>query len=274
VTANREPATALDQFDWQGHPRRLNLGCGWDRREGYLNVDLHDFHEPDLVADVRNCHMLPSGEYDEILAMDVLEHLPRADVGAALAEWARLLRVGGKLVLRLPDLVGLLRQFESSSDPAHHALLVQCLYGTQAYDGDWHRNGFTELLLRQALFDAGFDVTSIAHRDEWLFDVVATRTDTPAPVSVDDLVMSRPSPPPQPAVRGSDAQGAIARLATARVTTPVQPASSRVPGGRLVHGVVARLVSRHLTGLATQVNVALDAATDAVRAVDDADRRG
>jgi hypothetical protein len=34
-------------------PRKLNLGCGWDKRDGYLNVDLHGSHDPDLVADVR-----------------------------------------------------------------------------------------------------------------------------------------------------------------------------------------------------------------------------
>src|SRR6478672_11115968 len=66
-------------FDPNAHPRRLNLGCGFDYREGFLNIDLNDFHKPDLVADVRNLHSLPSDFYEELVANDVLEHLERAE---------------------------------------------------------------------------------------------------------------------------------------------------------------------------------------------------
>ena len=39
---------------------RVNLGCGYDKRPGYLNVDLHGFHDPDLVGDVRSLPELPT----------------------------------------------------------------------------------------------------------------------------------------------------------------------------------------------------------------------
>ena len=38
------------EFDPAKFPRRLNLGCGFDVRPGYLNVDLHAWHKPDLLA--------------------------------------------------------------------------------------------------------------------------------------------------------------------------------------------------------------------------------
>ena len=34
----------MTDFDPAAWPRKLNLGCGFDRRQGYVNVDLHDFH--------------------------------------------------------------------------------------------------------------------------------------------------------------------------------------------------------------------------------------
>ena len=80
-----------EPFDPAAHPARLNLGCGYDRREGFLNVDLHAFHDPDLVGDVRSLPALPSGRYTEIVAQDVLEHLERADgpvAGARVVEVA------------------------------------------------------------------------------------------------------------------------------------------------------------------------------------------
>src|SRR4051794_39295293 len=57
-----------EPFDPLAHPRRLNLGAGFDKRPGYLNVDLNDFHAPDLVGDVRSLPELPTGLYEEIIA--------------------------------------------------------------------------------------------------------------------------------------------------------------------------------------------------------------
>src|SRR5436853_7490297 len=98
------PARATD-FDARSAPRRLNLGCGWDHRAGYVNVDFHAYHKPDLVADVRKLGFLPAGHYDEIVAQDVLEHLPRRQTLAVLRHWNRLLRKGGTLELRVPNVV-------------------------------------------------------------------------------------------------------------------------------------------------------------------------
>jgi len=56
--------------------RKLNLGCGFDLREGYVNVDFQDFHKPDVVADVRDHGHAPVWLVEEIIARDVLEHLP------------------------------------------------------------------------------------------------------------------------------------------------------------------------------------------------------
>ncbi|MBO9513995.1 MAG: methyltransferase domain-containing protein [Variovorax sp.] len=83
-------------------PRKLNLGCGFDIRPGYLNVDLHEWHKPDLVADITRLDMLPSGGFDEVVAQDVLEHLERHKVQGALDEWVRLLCEDGVIHIRAP----------------------------------------------------------------------------------------------------------------------------------------------------------------------------
>jgi SAM-dependent methyltransferase len=168
-----EPGLDLEQL-----PRRLNLGCGWDLREGYLNVDFQDFHKPDLVADVRDLEMLPSAWFLEIIAQDILEHLERTEADATLAEWARLLAPGGSLVLRVPDVIGIARLLTERRDIETQLILLQNMFGTQAYQGDYHHNGFTEITLRVALANAGFTVASLEHYHDWLFDVVAVRSAT------------------------------------------------------------------------------------------------
>lgn len=211
-------------------PRRLNLGCGWDKRDGYLNVDLQAFHEPDLVADVRDLHMLPDGHFEEIIAQDVLEHLTRADAPVALKEWARLLEDGGRLVLRLPDLLGLLRQLERATTREKLIELVQCLFGTQGYEGDYHLNGYTEALLRQELYLAGFAVETLTPKDEWMFDVVAVRTDVPP----------RPGPVIPPRI-AAGLSAVDAALDAARSVENPEPASLAETRFRLLKALVLRL---------------------------------
>jgi predicted SAM-dependent methyltransferase len=171
-----------EPFDPARHPDKLNLGCGWDIREGYLNVDLHDFHKPDLVADVTKLEMLPSGYYSEVIAQDVLEHLPRQSTVEVLTGWCRLLKVGGTLHLRVPSVIDLaeLMKLPENQTIAQQELFVQCLFGTQAYTEDCHYTTFTEPLLRHYLAEAGMAPDVWGMRDGWLFEVDARKLAPPA----------------------------------------------------------------------------------------------
>ena len=157
-------------FDPLAHPRRLNLGAGFDNRPGYLNVDLNDFHGPDLVGDARSLPQLPSGHYEEIIAQDVLEHLERADGPKALAEWRRLLAPGGRLWLRVPDLPSLLRWLDDSESVDRHREIMHYLFGTQAYNGDFHLAGYTDVLLCAELMAVGLERVELELRDDWLWE--------------------------------------------------------------------------------------------------------
>jgi predicted SAM-dependent methyltransferase len=228
MTAEPSPA-----FDPAAHPRRLNLGCGWDHRDGYVNVDFLDFHHPDVVADVRDLVAFPSGYYDEVLAVDVLEHLHRGDVKPALAEWGRVLRAGGRLVIRVPDVVGLVSLMSVTDDLEQQETLLQCMYGTQAYDGDFHHFGFTEVVLRNYLYEAGFGDVRVTHRDHWLFDVDAVKVEHPGPLVLGPLPFMVPGGDLPPGVQprlpggaatptGTDALAATLRRAVASLRRRVR----------------------------------------------------
>ncbi len=155
---------------------KLNLGCGYDLREGYVNVDLEEFHGPDLVADVTSLDGIDDGAAHEVLAIDVLEHLNRDSTAAALAEWARVMMPGGVLKIQVPDMRGLSRMILSSTDTLESAeTMAGLLYGTQAYTGDFHQAGFTDLLLASKLAHAGFTNIIVSPKDDWMLDLVARR---------------------------------------------------------------------------------------------------
>jgi SAM-dependent methyltransferase len=95
-------------------PRRLNLGCGRDHREGFLNIDSIDGIGADLVWDLnRTPYPLPEGQFDEILALDVVEHLE--DVMRFMEESWRLLRPGGEIRITTPHF----SSANSFRDPTH-----------------------------------------------------------------------------------------------------------------------------------------------------------
>lgn len=82
-------------------PRKLNFGCGTDLRPGYLNVDIAPETGADLVHDLRLMPWpLPSDAFDEILFIDILEHLP--DTLGTIEELWRVAAPGARLDIRVP----------------------------------------------------------------------------------------------------------------------------------------------------------------------------
>lgn len=87
---------------------RLNVGCGARVLPGFFNCDIEASPDaprpPELLCDAKAIP-LPDGCARELMAIHVFEHFYRWQVDAVLAEWRRLLRPGGLLVLELPNLV-------------------------------------------------------------------------------------------------------------------------------------------------------------------------
>jgi len=79
---------------------KLNVGCGNDIKEGYVNIDHIALDGVDVVHDL-NVLPLPfeSDSVDEILCLDVLEHI---DYIPLLQDFHRILKKGGKIIVRTP----------------------------------------------------------------------------------------------------------------------------------------------------------------------------
>lgn len=82
---------------------KLNVGCGGRRIEGYKGVDAVERPAADIVARADSIP-LPANSCDEIMAIHLFEHFYRWECEGVLAEWSRLLKPHGRLVLELPDL--------------------------------------------------------------------------------------------------------------------------------------------------------------------------
>jgi hypothetical protein len=156
---------------------KLNLGCGHDYRDGWVNVDINQWHRTDIICDVTWLKPIVDLHADHVLAQDILEHIPRTSVLTALTEWNRVLRLGGTIEVRVPDLQALVKLMDTPeyNHLVGHEMLIQSCYGTQSYTGDFHLAGFTELTLRAQMEQAGFRIDRLDWKDQWLFECYATK---------------------------------------------------------------------------------------------------
>lgn len=83
------------------HLDRLNLGCGRFPKSGFINLDWVRVPGVDIVHDLAELpYPFDDDRFAVIEADHVIEHLPH--VFDVMAELHRILRPGGRLVLRVP----------------------------------------------------------------------------------------------------------------------------------------------------------------------------
>jgi predicted SAM-dependent methyltransferase len=136
---------------------RLNIG-GQERRAGWTILDINPGPAVDMVGDVRDLSRLETGSCSEIYASHVLEHLSyRHELAPVLTELFRLLRLGGVLMVSVPDLETLSRLFiHPETAPPDRMAIMQMMFGGQEDAHDRHLTGFNFQILGTYLHQAGF----------------------------------------------------------------------------------------------------------------------
>jgi GT2 family glycosyltransferase/predicted SAM-dependent methyltransferase len=142
----------------QGFPEasgiRLNLGCGYFKLPGFLNIDQFAEVEPDLKADVVNLPYEP-GTVDEIYAGHILEHFRYTDGMVALQYWYLLLKPGGRISISVPDYDFLVKKYVENPSP--RALMdFNDNYIYSGIQPSPHQYAYSAALLEKVMAEAGF----------------------------------------------------------------------------------------------------------------------
>ena len=132
--------------------KKLHLGCGNKRIEGYINVDIRPNASVDLVSDLRNLPFGPN-EFDVIYSCAVIEHFGRNEWFNLLKNWTQLLKPGGKIYLSTSDFDVLTEHYEKTKNLEE---LLGLLIGGQKYEYDWHGMVFNFSILKKALGSLGY----------------------------------------------------------------------------------------------------------------------
>jgi len=147
---------------------KLNLGCGDDVREGYLNIDVRRTKQNVLQLDLEK-EMLkpfPSDSVDEIIMKDFIEHLSWRVVEDFLKDCYRVLKKGGRMYIQVPDLEVIAKKVILNPNYRYGNLegwkaISFWVYGAQDYLENAHKAGFTIPTLKKLLESVGFVVERI-----------------------------------------------------------------------------------------------------------------
>lgn len=150
---------------------KLNLGCGNDYRKGWVNVDFDKSIKADFYFDLREKFPLDNNKFEYVLAQDVLEHFTKQDSHGFVAEIHRILKVGGKLELRVPNLYDIFDRFYDKPES-----LMLFIYGdTKKGELGAHKFGYTRASLTNLLKSHGFENIKITE-ETTNFIVKATKS--------------------------------------------------------------------------------------------------
>ena len=157
---------------------KLNIGCGADLRQNYINIDIqpkdelfsrYGYETPSETPQVFNYDIfnLPflDEQVDEVMCHGFLEHLSFEEEGRFLNEVKRVLKVGGLLHFTVPDFDSLIKQWQAANDyfkdfyvvgKHEHwfgqgdrninnkwGYLVASFFGNQNGPGQFHKNCYT-----------------------------------------------------------------------------------------------------------------------------------
>ena len=142
---------------------RLDVGSGPVPREGFTGVDLYA-EAPGIVHAPMNKLPYDDEYVDEIYSSHALEHIGKYEIIPTLAEWWRVLKFDGLLTIEVPDLSWCCKnwlKYQNNQWP------MDALFGTQADNGQYHKTGFTRLILCSYLEQAGFGGRSVELATVW-----------------------------------------------------------------------------------------------------------
>ncbi|WP_396594592.1 class I SAM-dependent methyltransferase [Brevundimonas sp. R86498] len=152
-----------------GVPNPLKLHVNF-RQPGWreIRLDIAEANQPDIVGDMTDMHAVASGSMDAVYSSHNLEHVYTHEVPIVLAEFLRVLKPGGHVLLTCPDLVATARAildhgltgtaYQSPSGPIT-PLDILYGFGKAVARGNLymaHKTGFSVESLKAVFEKAGF----------------------------------------------------------------------------------------------------------------------
>jgi predicted SAM-dependent methyltransferase len=136
---------------------KLNLGCGLQKLEGYVNVDIDPNLKPDEVFDFTRTFPYADESVEEIVAYHVLEHLPKHIHRSIYSEIYRVLVPSGRLVISFPEFLACVENWKTNHKGMRD-FWEATLYGRQSSPHDYHVCIMDREMVARELIRCGFGI--------------------------------------------------------------------------------------------------------------------
>jgi len=130
---------------------KINLGCGNNYLEGYVNVDFNSKYKTDILADLEYKLPFEDNSVDEVYCSHVLEHL--RNFLSVLKEIERITKVGALVHIRVPHF---------SNGLGHGDLGHEKQFGWETFD--FVLKGYYNLEYRFVIEEKKFNYLSVNHK--------------------------------------------------------------------------------------------------------------
>lgn len=165
---------------------KLHLGNGTVYLDGWTNIDMvgklakdfpqeaehnktdieHYYKYPfrankgnnitDVIMDVRNLNVYKDYSVDEILCVNLIDHMKKEEFLQALNEWKRVLKIGGELIIDIDDRQKQADILVKAKTIEEIEWGLRLVYMDSASEGRTHWWGYTPIYLKQILESYGF----------------------------------------------------------------------------------------------------------------------
>ena len=143
---------------------KLHVGCGTNKLEGWINIDSVEALKPDLVLDITQPLPYHDLSVDEVLAEDLLEHFDKYIRFVVFYQWARVLKVGGRITVQVPNFKKILfRYFKFGFDNFVDFIFGENMWRSEVYIGHFgnHKWGYSDENLRNFVKLFGIEPISL-----------------------------------------------------------------------------------------------------------------
>ena len=142
---------------------RLDIGSGPLPRAGFTGVDFY-VDAPGIIKAPMNKLPYDGETIDEIYSSHALEHIGKYEVVPTLTEWYRVLKFSAPLTIEVPDLEWVCKNWLKYRSNDWN---LDAVFGDQSTPGQFHKTGFTRLILGRYLSEAGFEGREVTFWTVW-----------------------------------------------------------------------------------------------------------
>jgi len=143
---------------------KLNLGCGPDIKDGYINIDTCALDSRVVVQDIRNLNF-DNESIDEIFAKDVIEHMSIDDFKISIKNWSNICKSGAQLFIQTICWDSIIKAYYANVWDLE-TVIYMLFAGKNWVDGisrneDFHKSAYSLDLLNNILSQNQFTIKNV-----------------------------------------------------------------------------------------------------------------